>query len=166
MGITTKYIGNTVLNAPIDRINLADWIFNLSDSDYQSTARAHLAAGTFNDGGTRGTINVESMGGALIIQHYREVRAEPSYVELRSDNSRAYLLHLVPVTVQVRWTMQASARTAESSDFTCTVEVTLSPLVQYLSKMTALSYFIRKHTLEETVGFADDISRKLPLTAA
>jgi hypothetical protein len=154
-----------VLNAPIERINLADWIFNLCDSEYQATVRGHRAAGTFSDRGTRGTINVESMGGHLIIQHYREVRTEPSYVQLRSDNSRAYLFHLVPVAVQVRWTMQATARTADSSDFTCTVEVTLPPVVHVLSKMTALGYFIRKHTLEETVGFANDISRKLRATS-
>jgi hypothetical protein len=155
-----KFTQQALLNAPIDQVDLEQWMFSLSDAEYQQAARAHRAAGTFVDNGVRGTVNVESMGGTLIIQHYREVQAEPSYVEMFSERSRAYLFHLVPVTVQVRWTVQAAARNATSSTFGCTVEVTLPPVLRVLIGMM-WRHFIGRHTDEETHGFAADINRKL-----
>jgi hypothetical protein len=41
------------------------------------------------DTGVRGRVNVESMGGILIIQDHPEVQAEPSYVDMFSEQSRA-----------------------------------------------------------------------------
>jgi hypothetical protein len=158
---TMKFTEQALLNAPIDQVDLEQWMFSLSDAEYQQAARAHRAAGAFVDNGVRGTVNVESMGGTLIIQHYREVQAEPSYVELFSERSQAYLFHLVPVTAQVRWTVQAAARDATSSIFTCTVEVTLPPVVRVLARMLMWNHFIGRHADEETHGFAADINRKL-----
>ncbi len=156
-----KHTGHTTLNAPIDRIDLDNWLFTLSDAEYQATARGHRAAGTFVQDGVRGMVNVEAMGGHLIIQHYREVSATPAHVEMVSERSRVYLFHLVPATVQVRWTMSAIARTAETSDFQCTVELTLPPLLRALGALSALGLAIRAHTREETQRFADDIIRKI-----
>jgi hypothetical protein len=133
----------------------------LSDAEYQATARGHRAAGTFVQDGVRGMVNVEAMGGHLIVQHYHEVSATPTHVEMLSERSRVYLFHLVPATIQVRWTMSATARTAETSDFRCTVELTLNPLLRVLGSMSALSLAIRAHTREETQRFADDIIRKI-----
>jgi hypothetical protein len=64
-----KFTQQALLNAPIDQVDLEQWMFSLSDAEYQQAARAHRAAGTFVDNGVRGTVNVESMGGTLIIQH-------------------------------------------------------------------------------------------------
>jgi hypothetical protein len=156
-----KFTQQALLNAPIDQVDLDEWMFSLSDAEYRQAARAHLAAGTFVDKGVRGTVNVESMGGTLIIQHFREVRAEPSYVEMFSERSRAYLFRLVPVTAQVRWTVQAAARDAASSNFTCTVEVTLPRVVRVLAGLMMWTHFIGRHTHEEAQGFAGDINREL-----
>ena len=57
------------LNAPADEIDLEAWIFGLSDADYQACARGHHGAGVFTDEQGRGMINVESVGGNLIVQH-------------------------------------------------------------------------------------------------
>jgi hypothetical protein len=156
-----KHTGHTTLDVPSDQVDLSNWLFTLSDADYQATARGHRAAGTFAQDGVRGMVNVEAMGGHLIIQHYRQVSATPSEVEMVSERSRVYLFHLVPATVQVRWTMSVTARTADTSDFHCSVELTLTPLLHTLGHLTALSAAIRAHTLEETQGFADDITRKI-----
>ena len=42
----------TPINAPKEAFNLHDWVFTLSDKDYQTTARGHIAAGSsiHNDG--------------------------------------------------------------------------------------------------------------------
>jgi hypothetical protein len=156
-----RHTGNTTLAAPSDRIDLSNWLFTLSDAEYQATARGHRAAGVFVEDGVRGMVNVEAMGGHLIIQHYREVSATPSHVEMLSERSRVYLFHLVPATVQVRWTMSVTARTSETSEFRCSVELTLTPALRMLGRLSALGAAIRAHTLEETRGFAEDIIRKL-----
>jgi hypothetical protein len=45
----------------------------------------------------RGMVSVESIGGNLIIQHYRCVRADRSSVEMYSPASRLYFFHLIPL---------------------------------------------------------------------
>ena len=42
-------------------------------------------------------VSVESIGGNLIIQHYRCVRADRSSVEMYSPASRLYFFHLIPL---------------------------------------------------------------------
>ncbi|MCW2650749.1 MAG: hypothetical protein QOE41_4587 [Mycobacterium sp.] len=156
-----KFTQHTVIHAPIEEVDLEDWLFTLSDSDYQGAAKAHRAAGTFTSDGVRGMVNVESMGGTLIIQHYKAIHAEPTRVEMVSERSRAYIFHLFPTPVRVRWTMTAAARTADTTTFTCIVEADMPPALRLPSKLTGLEYFVRKHVDEETLGFAADITRKL-----
>lgn len=156
-----KHTGHVVLNAPVDRVDLEHWLFTLTDADYQACSRGHRAAGTFVQDGVRGMVNVEAIGGHLIVQHYREVSATPSRVEMLSERSRVHLFHLVPATVQVRWTMWVTARDEETSDFHCTVELTMNPLLRTLGTLSALGPAIRAHTTEETGLFAADIARKL-----
>ena len=67
----------------------------------------------------------------------------------------------MPVTAQVRWTVQAAAREATTSIVTCTVEVTPPPVVRVLAGMLVWNHFIGGRTDEETHGFAADINRKL-----
>ena len=70
-----KFTQQAVIDAPIDQVDLEKWLFTLSDSEYQAAAHGHRAAGTFTEDGVRGTINVESIGGTLMVQHYHEVSA-------------------------------------------------------------------------------------------
>src|ERR1700684_3959389 len=61
-----------VINAPFEKVNIADWLFNLPDAEYQRCAHAHLAAGSSTaDDGRPMSINVETIGDALVVQHYR-----------------------------------------------------------------------------------------------
>jgi hypothetical protein len=150
----------TVLDVPIDRVDLDRWMFSLSDEDYREAARGHHAAGLLVLGEGRGTINVESVGGHLIIQRYRAVRVEPTRTELYSARSQVFLLHLVPVAAQVRWIMEVEASGPDRTVLTCTVETTVSPLLTVLARAAALPYFLRRHVAEETVKFAQDITRK------
>ena len=65
-----KFNQQAVLNASVDEVDLEKWLFTLSDSEYQATARGHRGAGVFTEDGLRGSINVESIGGTLMVQHY------------------------------------------------------------------------------------------------
>ncbi|GIH24969.1 hypothetical protein Aph01nite_32790 [Acrocarpospora phusangensis] len=158
--MSIKHTAYSTLDVPHEEIDLESWVLGLSDEDYQACARGHHGAGSYRDERGRGTVNVESVGGSLIVQHYRIVRVEDSSVELYSAASRVYLFHLIPVRAGVRWTLETRPRTSTSTDFACTVEVILPPVLDFLGRMMALSWFIRRHTAEETPNFAADIARK------
>jgi hypothetical protein len=150
----------TPLQLSLDAVDLEDWIFSLSDEDYRAASPQHRAAGVTRQDGVRGTINVESIGGSLLIQHYQEIAAAPHSFELLSQRSRVYLFHLVPVVAEVRWQMAVEPGTDGGSLLRCTVEFNLSPLLKVLSALIATPYFVRRHVRGESVGFARDIERK------
>jgi hypothetical protein len=58
--------------APVERVDIADWLLHLPDAEYQRCAPPdHIAAGaTTTDDGRPMSINVEVIGGSLMVQHY------------------------------------------------------------------------------------------------
>lgn len=161
-----KFTHEAVIDAPIHAVDLEEWLFTMSDEDYRAAARGHRAAGTFVEGGRRGSVNIESIGGTLMFQHYLEVEAGRTRVDLLSKRSDAYLFHLFPVHVEVRWTMTAQERTADTTTFTCTVEINMPPVLRAAAALIATPYFVRKHVEEEAPRFAADITRKLKALAS
>ena len=156
-----KTSSQIAINHPAERVNLARWISTLSDHDYQACSRAHRAAGTFREGGTLGMVNVESVGGNLLVQHYRAEKLAANHVVMHSKNTRVYVSHLVPATIEVIWTLEAKPGHGQSTVFSCSVETRMSRLLSVLSTVALLPFFLRRHTQEETLGFAADISRKV-----
>ena len=62
-----------IINAPIDKIDIPEWCFGLSEQEYQGCSPAHIAAGfTAAPDGKRMSINVEIIGGSMIVEHYIE----------------------------------------------------------------------------------------------
>jgi hypothetical protein len=52
-----------IINAPLEKVDIADWLFNLPDAEYQRCSPAHIAAGhTTTDDGRPMSINVETIG--------------------------------------------------------------------------------------------------------
>jgi hypothetical protein len=162
--MSISHTAHVTLNEPSAEIDLEAWLFGLSDSAYQACAKGHQGAGVFNDEEGRGMINVESIGGNLIVQHYRCVHADRSSTEMYSPASRVYLFHLLPVAAGVRWTLDVTAETATTAAFTCTVEVELPHVLGLLGRLSLLSHFLGRHVDEEVLGFAADIAHKTPPT--
>jgi hypothetical protein len=158
--VLVSHTARVTVNEPSDEIDLEAWLFGLSDADYGACAKGHLGAGVFADEQGRGMINVESIGGHLIIQHYRPVHASRASVEMYSVASRVYLFHLVPVSAAVQWILELIPKTATASDLTCTVQVDLTPVLGRLAQISLLRHFLGRHVEEETVGFVADIRRK------
>src|SRR6187402_194461 len=74
-----------IINAPIGRINLPEWAFNLPEAEYQSCSPAHISAGkTVGVDGRRMSINVEVIGGSPMVQHYQEEVSQPDHLILTS----------------------------------------------------------------------------------
>jgi len=76
-----------IINAPIEKIDLPAWCFNLAEHDYQDCSPAHVAAGfTTAPQGERMSINVEIIGGSLMVQHYVETLGRKDHLILDSDS--------------------------------------------------------------------------------
>jgi len=78
---------SAIINAPIELVDIADWVFSLPDAEYQRCSPAHIAAGfTTSDEGRRMSLNVETIGGNLMVQHYEEDIGEKHHVRLLSTS--------------------------------------------------------------------------------
>ena len=60
------------IHASVERVDIADWLLHLPDAEYQRCAPPdHIAAATTTtDDGRPMSINVEVIGGTLMVQHY------------------------------------------------------------------------------------------------
>ena len=159
--LSVKRSSQAVIDQPADRIDLAQWLSTMTDREYQACSRAHRAAGTFREGGTFGMVNLESVGGQLLVQHYIAKEAAADRVLMHSPETRVYVLHVVPATIEVIWTLEVEPRDAKSATFTCKVETRMPPLLGYVGFLGLLPLFLRRHVEEETGKFAADITRKV-----
>src|SRR5271168_4372606 len=73
------------IKAPIEKINIADWVLHLPDAEYQRCSAAHIAAGsTTTEDGRPMSINVETIGDAFVVQHYVAEVHQPHYCRMVS----------------------------------------------------------------------------------
>lgn len=158
-----KFSHEVAIPIAAERIDLPGWLFNLSEEDYARCQRGHRAIGVVGGEARAGMVNVESIGGSLLVQHYATRLAEPSHVTMVSTASRAYLMHLVPITCGVVWDMRVTP-SGKDSLFRCAIEVDMPPAVRFLGRLSGTPFFVRRHLVEETVGFARDIARKVDLS--
>ena len=146
------------VNAPKEAFNLHDWVFTLSDRDYQTTARGHIGAGSsIHTDGTQTSVNVESVGGNLLVQHYVAEVKEPDYVKMVSM-SDLWLMKLVHVVVKVTWEMRLISVSDSECKFQNTVLVEHPNFIMKILSALALGgYFVKKHNEEETPLFAQNL---------
>ena len=150
-----------LINAPKEAFNLHDWVFTLSDKDYQTTARGHIGAGSsIHSDGTQTSVNVESVGGNLLVQHYVAEVKEPDYVKMVSF-SDLWLMKLVHVVVKVTWEMRLISVSDSECKFQNTVLVEHPNFIMKILSALALGgYFVRKHNEEETPLFAENLYKR------
>ncbi|EGY00597.1 hypothetical protein AZA_89356 [Nitrospirillum viridazoti Y2] len=74
------------VDVPIEKIDIADWLFTLPEAEYlRCCAPDHIAAGvTTTDDGRRMSINVEMIGTGLVVQHYVAEEAGKTYCRMNS----------------------------------------------------------------------------------
>jgi len=78
---------SATINAPIETVDIPAWCFTLPESEYQSCSPAHYSAGsTTAPDGRRMSINVEVLGGSMIVQHYVEEIGQPDHLRLVSTS--------------------------------------------------------------------------------
>jgi hypothetical protein len=78
-------------NAPLDKVDVPKWCFSLAEADYQGCSPAHIAAGlTSSPEGKRMSINVEVIGGSLMVQHYVGTLGKRDHLILDSMSGRVH----------------------------------------------------------------------------
>lgn len=160
-----KASSETVIAHPVERIDLMAWLANLSDREYQACSPGHRAAGAFREDGRLGTINVESIGGHLLVQHYLDQGSRSDHVVMHSRTTRVYVMHLMPATIEVIWTLDVERRDSTTALFRCAVETRIPTLLGLFATAGFLPLFLRWHVEEEAPLFARDIAGKTAAAA-
>jgi hypothetical protein len=133
-----------IMHVLLEKVNIADWLLTLPDAEYQRCSHAHIAAGTSTtDDGRTMSINVETIGDALIVQHYVAEVKEPvlcrmvSISDAINKNGRT--------KVKVEWTLSARKLDDETTEYTNHI---------HASATDEFIAFIQEHgvTLEQVAG--------------
>lgn len=74
------------VDAPIEKIDIADWLLTVSEAEYQRCCVPdHISCGlTKSDDGQQMMINVEMIGTGLVVQHYVAEEMTPTYCRMNS----------------------------------------------------------------------------------
>ncbi len=106
-----------IIDAPIEKIDLPQWAFTLPNHEYQGCSPAHVAAGfTTAPDGRRMSINVEVIGGSLMVQHYVETLGEPHHLVL--DSVSDIFTPNGRTTINVQWELSVKALDSRRCEFT------------------------------------------------
>ena len=150
------------INVHANLINLSKWVSEMSDKDYQNCAKGHIGAGSsITPDGKRSSINVESVGGSLLVQHYIETVSKPDHVQLVSEKSDLWLYHIFHIHVKVIWEMKIIPKSDSSFIFLDHIRVEHPSLLIKIGSILGFTrFFIQRHDDEETSKFANDFLKK------
>jgi hypothetical protein len=115
------------IHASAQSVDLTEWVFSLTDAEYQACSKAHIAGGaTFRVDGKRMSINVEQVGN-LLIQHYVEDIAERAHCRLVSLSDSIGPTIDDRTKVVVVWELSVQPFDAKTTRFTNHIEVRTTP---------------------------------------
>ncbi len=159
------------INAPTADIDITDWLFNVDELEYINctpASKAHLSAGlTHAPDGKRMSINVEDVGGALVIEHYNEVISERLHCRVQSISD--LLIGREYTTTRVIWELIANHKEGDHHEFVNNVWVHTTPhydafldshSIPYEAARQGFQQALDAHNAEETPNFAAAIERK------
>jgi hypothetical protein len=157
-----------IIHAPIEKVDIADWLLQLPDQEYQRCSKDHIAAGvTSTYDGVPMSINVETIGDALVIQHYVAVVHEPHYCRMLSVSDS--ITKNGRTKVQVLWELKVKKIDDNSCEYTNEIHGTATPeLFGFLKEhgitleqaAAARQPASDSHNREETPLFAKSIEKK------
>jgi hypothetical protein len=127
-----------VLDISADRIDIADWLFNLPNDEYKRCCPPdHIAVGTTStDDGKRMSINVERIGETLMIQQYVAEIAEKHHCRMVST-SDAFSAN-GRTRVQIIWDLSIKPIDANHCEYTNSVVA--HPTAEFMD-------FIKEHKI-------------------
>jgi len=141
---------------PAAELDLGRWVYAMGDREYQRCARGHIAAGSSPlPGGARASINVEIVGGHLLVQHYEPELLTPQHIRMVSHASNMWIFRLVPARVKVIWEITLIPVADDRCTFRDHIRVEHGSRVLWLlSKLALINWVVQQHDDEETPHFA------------
>src|SRR5271154_422353 len=157
-----------VIHAPLETINIADWVLHLPDAEYQRCSPAHIAAGnSISEDGRAMSINVETIGDALVVQHYVAEVQEPHFCRMVSISDS--VSPAGRTKLQVVWELSAKKIDDRSCEYTNHIHSTATDQTLAFFKEHGIpfekAHAVRQqashaHNQEETPKFAKSIEQK------
>jgi hypothetical protein len=158
---------SATINAPIEKVDLPAWCYTLTDAEYQACSPAHVAAAaTTAPDGRPMSINVEVIGGSIIVQHYVEESGEPHHLRLASRSDL-----FTPAgrsRIDVVWDLRVRRIDDTTCALTNTVHSSAPPELQEFLARQGLAFDAfaagrrpnsEAHNRQETPLFAQSIER-------
>jgi hypothetical protein len=155
------------IDAPVEKVDIPSWCFTLPESEYQSCSPAHCSAGsTTAPDGRRMSINVEILGGSMIVEHYVEEVGQPDHLRLVSTSD--VFTPTGRTKIGVIWDLAVRKIDDKTCEFTNTVQSSTTPeLMDFLGKQgiplevfrAARKPISEAHNRQETPFFAKSIER-------
>lgn len=162
--LLSESVESAVIRAPLEAVDIPDWLLHLPDAEYQRCAPPdHKACGaTTTDDGRPMSINVEEIDGGLIIQHYVAEVREPHHCRMVS---------LSDVQTQGGWTkvhVSWDLRVEAASDGTCryTNAIGSRPTQGFLDLLAAQGLAFEDVAAKRQVAVAAHNQLETPLYAA
>ncbi len=156
-----------IINAPKNKINISEWLFNLGSQEYAACAEGHQAASQgILPSGKRVSINLEYVAGYFMVQHYIETISEKDRVLSISPNTVLWLDDEKYVILQITWELKLSRIDDQSCKLTCKVisetenEQFMKATEELTKDMDPAQTPFQLHINEETPLFAKDMERK------
>lgn len=156
-----------LIDSPIDRIDLGEWMFTLTSDEYAACAEGHQSAAQgVLPSGLRVSMNVEVVGGNFMVQHYIEQIAQRDHVRGVSPNTVLWVSDTQYVLARITWDLRVEAVSAAACQLTCTVtaeteDAAFAAHVEALNRdVPEADRAFQRHVAEETPLFAKDIERK------
>jgi hypothetical protein len=145
------------IHTPVERVDIADWLLHLPDAEYQRCAPPdHIAAGTTTtDDGRPMSINVEVIGGTLMVQHYVAEVHEPHHCRMVSLSDVQTPAGWTKI--QVIWDLSATAVGSASCRYTNQVLSYPTPAFLETLKVAGISF---KDAVADRQAASDDHNRR------
>lgn len=155
------------VSAPLETIDLGEWLFTLSSEEYAACATGHQSAAQGRlPSGKRVSINLEFVAGYFMVQHYIEQLAQRDRVVVVSPNTVMWIDDERFVLTQITWELWVTATEDRNCTLTCkvTVETQNEMFAQRAQEanrgIPPDQTPFQRHLDEETPLFAKDIEGK------
>lgn len=162
MNYNLNFGTSALLNLPVEKFDLADWIVNFSCEEYVSctpASRSHKYSGLYRDADGEIVIrNDEFCGGFMMTQFYRPKLMQAHHVRMES-RTKARFLQVWPIIFPLYWDLKVEAAGANRTLFHCRIGARLPFLYFLASKLICLQFWSQQHADEETPLFAHYASR-------
>ncbi|WP_405587557.1 hypothetical protein [Streptomyces sp. NBC_01190] len=155
---------HAMINAPLEQVDIADWLLSLPEAEYQRCAPPdHIAAGaTTTDDGRPMSLNVEMIGTGLMIQHYVAEIAERDHCHMVSTSD--VFTSNGPSRVQVIWDL--SAKRTDDTHCEYTNSVLAHPTDEFLAFLHEHGMTFEQAARERQAAGSDHNRRETPNYAA